>query len=110
MAPFSVLLTDGAAHDLAGICDYVAGQDSPRKASALLDRFEQMLADLAEHPHRGVCPKELAALGIRRFRQVTFKPYRIIYRVAETQIFVLLIADGRRDMRSLLERRLLAAD
>jgi hypothetical protein len=31
----------------------------------------------------------------------------IIYRVAEGQVNVMVIADGRRDMRSLLERRLL---
>ncbi len=38
-----------------------------------------------------------------------FKPYRIIYRVTEDDVYVLVIADGRRNMRALLERRLLQA-
>jgi toxin ParE1/3/4 len=38
---------------------------------------------------------------------IFFKPYRIIYRVIENNVYVLLIADGRRDMQTLLQRRLL---
>ena len=38
-----------------------------------------------------------------------FKPYRIIYRVMGDGVYVLVIADGRRDMRALLQRRLLRA-
>ena len=64
-------------------------------------------ASLADSPHRGSCPKELLDLGIRDYREVFFKPYRIIYREIEDDVYVLVIADGRRDMRALLERRLL---
>ena len=41
------------------------------------------------------------------YREVFFKPFRIIYRVSDAKVFVLLVADGRRDMRALLQRRLL---
>jgi toxin ParE1/3/4 len=51
----------------------------------------------------------LIALGLREFRHVFFKPYRIICRVMENNVYVLLIADGRRDMQKLLQRRLLQA-
>lgn len=36
-----------------------------------------------------------------------FKPYRAIYRVQDKKVIIYLIADGRRDMQSLLSRRLL---
>ena len=48
-------------------------------------------------------------LEIREYREVFFKPYRIIYRVMNENVYVPVIADGRRDMRTLLERRLLLA-
>ena len=35
------------------------------------------------------------------------KPYRVIYRVVDRDVAILLIADGRRDMQSLLATRLL---
>jgi toxin ParE1/3/4 len=62
---------------------------------------------LATFPERGSYPKELLALGIREYRQAFFKPYRLIYRVIGKRVFIYLIADGRRDMQSLLFRRLL---
>ena len=63
---------------------------------------------LARHPHRGPHPRELAELGIRGYRETFFKPYRIIYAVEGRHVDVYLVADGRRDMQSLLARRLLA--
>jgi toxin ParE1/3/4 len=52
-------------------------------------------------------PQELQALGISDFRQLLLAPYRLIYRVAGDTVYVFVIADGRRDMQALLERRLL---
>lgn len=63
--------------------------------------------DLAEHLQRETYPKELLDLGIREYREIFFKPYRIIYRMMGNNVYVLLIADGRRDMQTLLQRRLL---
>ena len=60
-------------------------------------------------PERGNYPRELLDLGIKDFRQVFFKPYRLIYRVMGRDVVVLVIADGRRDLQSLLARRLLGA-
>jgi hypothetical protein len=51
--------------------------------------------------------EELLALGIREYRETSFKPYRILYSVAGRHVDVYLIADGRRDMQALLARRLL---
>jgi toxin ParE1/3/4 len=64
---------------------------------------------LAQFPERGNCPRELAGLGIREYRQTIFKPCRVIYRVVEGRVIVYLIADGRRGMQALLARRLLDA-
>jgi len=49
----------------------------------------------------------LLALGIREYRETAFKPYRIVYRVTGKRLYVYLIADGRRDLQSLLARRFL---
>jgi len=107
--PFAVLLTSDAARDLNELYDYIAVNDSPRKADYVLEQIEKTFSTLTEFPERGVYPKELAKLGIREYREVFFKPYRIIYRVMDENVYVLLIVDGRRDMHSLLQRRLLDA-
>ncbi len=105
--PFAVLLTNDAARDLNELYDYIAVHDSPRKADCVLEQIEKIFSTLSEFPERGVYPKELLKLGIREYREIFFKPYRIIYRVTDMNVYVLLIVDGRRDMHSLLQRRLL---
>jgi toxin ParE1/3/4 len=107
--PFTILLTADAAGDLEELTDYIARHDAPGKSDHVLVRFEKMLGSLSESPERGTYPKELLALGIRDYREIFFKPYRMIYRVMGDKVNVLLIVDGRRDMQTLLQRRLLEA-
>jgi len=109
MTPFPVFLTTDAARDLNELYDYIAVHDSSRKADYVLEQIEKTFSTLSEFPERGVYPKELLKLGIREYHEIFFKPYRIIYRVMDKNVYVLLIADGRRDMQSLLQRRLLDA-
>ena len=106
---FSVFLTDDAARDLTDLDRYLESHDSRESADHVLAKLEKELSSLAENPHRGVYPRELSSVGIREYREVFFKPYRILYRVIDDRVYVFLIADGRRDMQSLLQRRLLSA-
>ena len=106
---FSVQLTDDASRDLEDIYNYFDLHDGRGKADHVLGRIEKAFDNLTENPERGAYPKELLAFGLRDFREIFFKPYRIIYRIIEENVYVLLIADGRRDMQKLLQRRLLQA-
>lgn len=106
---YEVLLTDAAERDLEAIYDYISEFDCVANADHVLDRLTKVVTGLAELPQRGSFPKELLNVGIREFRQALFKPYRVIYRVDARRVIVYLIADGRRDMQSLLTRRLLGA-
>lgn len=104
-----VLFTEDAERDLDDLYDYIARHDSPRSADRVVDRLLETTQELAAFPGRGSQPKELRAIGIQEYRQVFFKPYRVIYRVLDNRVVVYLIADGRRDMQSLLSRRLLGS-
>ena len=105
--PYRVLLTRDAVNDLEELDSWIATHDSPERADYVLDRISGLFRKLTELPERGTHPKELSSLGIREFRELFFKPYRIIYRVERRTVFIYLIADGRRDMQTLLSRRLL---
>ncbi|MFC5301178.1 type II toxin-antitoxin system RelE/ParE family toxin [Azospira restricta] len=106
-ARYEVLLTAGAEQDLEAIHDYLAEFDSVANADRVLDELVAVVDSLSRFPERGGYPKELAALGIREYRQTAFKLYRVIHRVAGDEVIIYLIADGRRDMQSVLARRLL---
>ncbi len=102
-----VLLTADAERDLEDLYDYIVDFDSQVSADHVLDRLLATAESLSALPDRGSQPKELRALGITEFRQVFFKPYRMIYRVVDRRVVIFLIADGRRDLQELLSRRLL---
>ena len=106
--PFKVFLTSDAECDLEEIGDYITVHDAPEKAQYVLTRIEKTYKNLSQFPERGAYPKELLALGIHEYREVFFKPYRIIYRLIGKSVFIYLISDGRRDMQGLLQRRLLS--
>jgi len=106
---FEVLLTEGAEQDLEAIHDYIAEFDCVANANHVLDELLQAVESLSRFPERGSYPRELVNLGNKEYRQTFFKPYRVIYRVTGGQVIVYLIADGRRDMPSVLARRLLGA-
>ncbi|MSQ67634.1 MAG: type II toxin-antitoxin system RelE/ParE family toxin [Gammaproteobacteria bacterium] len=103
------MLTEGAEQDLASLYDYIAAFHSVANANRVLDKLTKLVESLAKFPARGTYPKELISLGIKEYRQDHFKPYRVIYRVVGTQVIIYLLADGRRDMHSVLARRLLGA-
>lgn len=75
---------------------YRAQSDAPEKADYVLEQIEKAFSSLSESPERGTYPMELSALGIREYREILFKPYRIISRVADRNVYVMLIVDGRR--------------
>ena len=106
---FEVLLTEGAEQDLEAIHDYISEFDSVANANEVLDAVMRVVESLSRFPERGTYPRELAGLGIKEYRQTVFKPYRVIYRVIGSQVIIYLIADGRRDMQTVLTRRLLGS-
>ena len=108
MRRFEVRMTADAVRDLEEFVGWIASHDGPDRAQHVLDRIRSAVDALKRFPERGPHPAELAALGIREYRETFFKPYRIIYHVDRHLAFISLIADGRRDMQSLLARRLLA--
>ena len=104
---FEVVLTEDAERDLEDIFTYIATHDSERNAEHVLSRILDITDSLTSEPARASQPKELRSLGDQVYRQIFFKPYRIIYRVVGQQAVIYLVSDGRRDMQSLLARRLL---
>ena len=103
---FEVLVTDVAVEDLREIGEYIARRDSVAAARTQLRKLQARIERLAVSPGRGRVPPELAERGIRTWRETVMAPWRIIYRVDEALVYVLVVVDGRRDLSEWLLRRL----
>lgn len=95
-----------AERDIDDIYAYIARNDSIVHADRVLAGIEAACVRLVELPNRGHAPKELRDLGVSEYREVAYKPYRIIYRVAGRTVMIHAVLDGRRDMQTLLQERL----
>jgi toxin ParE1/3/4 len=100
-------LTQEVEADLLDLFEYIARNDSIESAYRVLAELEALILSLDQQPERGHYPPELIEHGLKDYREVLFGPYRIIYEVEGSRVFVLACFDGRRDMQLLLERRLL---
>ncbi len=107
MKHYRVRIVEDAEHDLIDIYQYITLNDCPKNATYVLDKLESLCLRLSEFPHRGHIPPELNRIGVTDYREVHFKPYRVIYQIIGQDVFIHCILDGRRDIPSLLERRLL---
>jgi toxin ParE1/3/4 len=106
---YEVRITRVAQDDLYSIYRFIANNDSPWKAEHLLDNIEKAMASLEGMPARGNHPPELQRWGILEFREIFFKPYRIIYEIKDKSVFIHAVLDGRRSCEDLLQQRLLGA-
>jgi toxin ParE1/3/4 len=98
---FEIVLTEDAERDLEDIFTYIATHDSQRNAEQVLSRILEIAGSLTNEPARGSQPKELRSLGDQEYRQIFFKPYRVIYRVVGRQVVVYLVTEAARHAISL---------
>ncbi len=95
-----------AVRDLEELVSYIA-TDSELDASRVLNRLEKRAAALESNPGRGRVVSELAHFGMRTWRELVVRPYRLVYRIEGDTVTVLAILDGRRDLEDVLLERLL---
>jgi toxin ParE1/3/4 len=107
VAEYEVFVTHEAEADLDEIVEYVEFHDSPARADDLYEKIKQAILKLEILPKRGRIVPELREIGVMEYREVFYKPYRILYFIAGKRIIVHGVFDGRRGVEELLSRRLL---
>ena len=106
MKTHRIRITRDAEDDLFDIYNYIARHDSVEQANYVLDKLESLVYSLEKIPNRGHVPPELERIGVKEFKELHFKPYRVIYQIIDGGVVIHACLDGRRDMQTLLERRL----
>lgn len=106
MKKYKVRITKDAEQDLLDLYYYIAKYDDEENALSMLDKLEELITSLDQNLNRGHIPPELDQQGIKDYKEVHYKPYRIIYEIIGSEVVILCCVDGRREMKALLERRL----
>ena len=104
---FQVFLVAEAEEDVFDIYRYILADDGRDRTDHVLAKLQQTCESLSQMPNKGHIPPELDRVGVRGFREIHFKPYRIIYQIVDKKVFIHCVLDGRRALQDVLERRLL---
>ena len=106
---YGVYIIAEAEEDIFDIYSFIALNDSKGKSDKLFAKLKETINSLDRQPTRGHVPPELARIDVMDFLEIHYKPYRIIYQIIKTDVFVHCVLDGRRDLQEILQRRLLKA-
>ena len=104
---FKVHIIADAEQNIIEIYEYIALSDSIEKAEYVFKNIKEKCLSLGKFPNRGHCPPELERIGIYDYKEIHFKPYRIIYQIFDINVYVHCVLDGRQELQALLEKRLL---
>ena len=107
MADYEVYLTAEAETDLEEITQYIEVHDSDERADYVYEKLKQSNLKIEVLPKRGRIVPELRDVGVEEYREILFKPYRVLYFVSGKRVIVHAVFDGRRGIEELLSRRLL---
>ncbi|MCP3922866.1 MAG: type II toxin-antitoxin system RelE/ParE family toxin [Desulfobacterales bacterium] len=98
--------TQEAENDLNDIVLFIA-EDSSERAHRIGTEIEEKVRKLANFSDRGRYVPEFRDIGITIYREIIYKPWRIIYKVDKNIIFINAVLDARRNLESLLLERLI---
>lgn len=101
---FNVIWANVAEKDLINIIEYIA-EDSPQNAINILTKIRKQASGLYTMPERGRIVPELYDQGILLYRELIIEPWRLIYRIADQEIYVLSVIDSRRNVEDILMKR-----
>jgi toxin ParE1/3/4 len=90
-----------AQNDLEQIIEYIA-IDSPENALRILKKIKLKASGLYTMPDHGRIVPELKDQGIHTYLELIVAPWRIIYRISNTTVFVLSVIDSRRNVEDIL--------
>ena len=104
---YKVYFLEDAEKDLFTISEYVKREGYPLAARELLAEMKKVCKGPSNMPKRGHIPPELGRVGVFEYREIHLKLYRIIYQIIDLSVFIHCILDGRRDVQSILHKRML---
>ncbi len=96
-----------ARHDYEDLRAFVINNYPEKSWQECQDQLKSLISYLTVHPNGGAIPLEIVTLNLPRYRQIASGKLRIIYEVRQKQIFIHIILGHRRDLNSLLFRRLM---
>lgn len=107
---FRVVILDSAEQDLKALRAYILKHFSVDTWKVSYAKIKEAIRNLQKFlQSSGSIPEEIERLNLTQYRQVIAGMNKVIYEVRQDVIYIHIVVDARRDMKSLLTRRVLRA-
>jgi plasmid stabilization system protein ParE len=106
MKKFDVIWTKSAEFDLESIIEYIK-LDSIEMAKKVFFAIKSECNNLYYYPERKRIVPELQQIGILKYREIIYQRWRIIYKIENTKVSILLVVDSSRNLEDILFQRLI---
>lgn len=101
-----IVILASAEYDLKELRSYIIKNFSHDTWQKTYGKLKESIRNLATFPHFGSIPEELETLNLSQYRQTLSGMNRIIYEVRQDTVYIHIIVDSRRDLKSFLMHRL----
>jgi len=109
MQYFKVIWTKNAEFDLELIIEYIK-ISSIDIAKKIFFEIKQEANKLNTLPQRKRIVPEFQQIGIVKYREIIYKRWRIIYKIDDEKVYVLIVVDSSRNLEDILFQRLIKSD
>ena len=106
MKQFEIIWTKNAQFDLESIIEYIK-MDSLTIAKKIFFEIKKECSNLYYFPQRKRVVPELQQIGILKYREIIHERWRIIFKIENTKVYILLVVDSRRNLEEILFQRLI---
>lgn len=106
MKKFEVQWAQSAKSDLELIIEYIKA-DSIDIAKKIFFEIKEECNNLYYFPERKRIVSELQQIGITKYREIIHKRWRIIFKIDNTTVYILLVIDSSRNLEDILFQRLI---
>jgi toxin ParE1/3/4 len=103
---YEVFITIDAEEDIFSIYNYILKNDSENSANYIFQKLKETCLSLISFPDRGHTLPELERINVYNYKEIHFKPYRLIYQIVDNKVYIHCVFDGRRELQEVLENRL----
>ena len=92
---YSVYWTQGAVADLEEIVAYMS-KVRVSTAKSIYQKIKLKCNQLNVSPERCRLVPELQRDGLKNYREIILAPYRVVFKLAESKVYIIAVIDGRR--------------
>lgn len=104
---YKIVILASAEQDMKELRSYIIKNFSHSAWQNTYDKLKEAIRNLKDFPFAGAIPAELERLNLAQYRQIITGMNRVIYEVRQEVIFIHIVADTQKDMKTLLTQRLL---